>query len=167
MRGYSWAGSRALRGRPNRRQQEWKPAARIEHVGCESMDSTSLKVRWLRMTASMAERVAARSSRAGSGGPCFWQGPPDAALGQRRQPGGLGQSSIASVLFACCGDVLGVSGGRIGGVAFDGLSKCWERGHGALAGCQGRRPGAGASRRAMSPIMAHLTMASACPGRRS
>jgi peptidoglycan biosynthesis protein MviN/MurJ (putative lipid II flippase) len=42
------------------------------------------------------------------------------------------------------------------------LRTCWESDH-----CQGLRPGAGASRRTMSPIMAHLTQASACSGRRS
>ena len=39
--------------------------------------------------------------------------------------------------------------------------------HAALADCHGRGPGDGASRRVMSPIMAHLTMASACSGKRS
>ena len=48
-----------------------------------------------------------------------------------------------------------------------GLRTCWERDHEALAGSQGRRPGAGARRRVMSPIIAHLTMASACSGSRS
>lgn len=47
------------------------------------------------------------------------------------------------------------------------LSTCWERDHVALAGRHGWRPGDGASRRVMSPIMAHLTMASACSGSRS
>jgi hypothetical protein len=47
------------------------------------------------------------------------------------------------------------------------LRTCWERGHVMLVGCQGRRPGAGARRRVMSPIMDHLTMASAFSGRRS
>jgi len=42
------------------------------------------------------------------------------------------------------------------------LRACWESGH-----CQGLRPGAGTSRRVMSPIMAHLTQASECSGRRS
>jgi hypothetical protein len=43
-----------------------------------------------------------------------------------------------------------------------GLRTCGESDH-----CQGLRPSAGASRRVMSPIMAHLTQASACSGRRS
>jgi hypothetical protein len=48
-----------------------------------------------------------------------------------------------------------------------GLRTCWERVYEALADFQGRRPGPGAKRRVMRPIMDHLTMASACSGRRS
>ena len=39
------------------------------------------------------------------------------------------------------------------------LERVWKGVYGAWAGCQGRRPGGGARRRAMRPIMA-LTMAS-------
>lgn len=46
------------------------------------------------------------------------------------------------------------------------LSTCWESGE-AVPDRHGRRPGAGSSRLAMSPIMAHLTMASAGAGRHS
>ncbi len=47
------------------------------------------------------------------------------------------------------------------------LRTCWERGHEALLDCQGRGPGPGARRRVISPIMAHLTIASACSVLRS
>ena len=47
------------------------------------------------------------------------------------------------------------------------LERVWKGVYGAWAGCQGRRPGGGARRRAMRPIMAHLTMASEWVGRRS
>jgi hypothetical protein len=47
------------------------------------------------------------------------------------------------------------------------LERVWKGVYGAWAGCQGRRPGWGARRRAMRPIMAHLTMASEWMGRRS
>jgi len=49
----------------------------------------------------------------------------------------------------------------------EALERVGKGGQAALAFCQGRRPGAGARRRVMSPIMVHLTMASACSGRRS
>jgi hypothetical protein len=44
------------------------------------------------------------------------------------------------------------------------FSKCWVRGHFVVFGCHGRRPGAGGRRRIISPIMAHLTIASECSG---
>ena len=47
------------------------------------------------------------------------------------------------------------------------LERVWKGVYGAWAGCQGRRPGGGARRRAMRPIMAHLTMASEWVGKRS
>ncbi len=48
-----------------------------------------------------------------------------------------------------------------------GLRTCLTRGQMVLGGAQGRRPVPGASRRVMSPIMAHLTMASWLSGSRS
>jgi hypothetical protein len=47
------------------------------------------------------------------------------------------------------------------------LRTCWESAHFGVPGSQGRRPGAAASRRAIRPIMAHLTIASAWAGSRS
>ena len=47
------------------------------------------------------------------------------------------------------------------------LRTCWESAHFAVPGCQGRRPGVGSRRLVMSPIMAHLTIASAWAGSRS
>jgi len=47
------------------------------------------------------------------------------------------------------------------------LRTCLTRGQMVLGGAQGRRPVPGASRRVMSPIMAHLTMASWLSGSRS
>jgi hypothetical protein len=48
-----------------------------------------------------------------------------------------------------------------------GLRQRWESGHFTVPACQGRRPGGGAGRLAMRPIMAHLTMSSAWAGSRS
>jgi signal transduction histidine kinase len=51
--------------------------------------------------------------------------------------------------------------------AQEALRTCFRWGYAACLGCQGRRPGVGAIRRVMMPIMAHLTIASAVAGRRS
>jgi PAS domain S-box-containing protein len=50
---------------------------------------------------------------------------------------------------------------------FPPLERVCKGVYGAWAGCQGRRPGGDARRRAMRPIMAHLIMASEWVGRRS
>jgi predicted ester cyclase len=47
------------------------------------------------------------------------------------------------------------------------LRTCFSWAQAAWLGCHGRRPFPGASRRAMRPTMAHLTIASACWGSRS